>query len=114
MVALDYSDLYSHRSSASVGEYVWALGDWPMGREAVRIGKIRRLLDSHGGRGRGGELPDCYSRFSSGTADKLSDQEPRLPVGRSIRSFVRTDRRPLCFWIKVSARTARRVHTRVA
>ncbi len=56
---------HPRQPAARADQYVQSLDNRPLGREALRLGKVRRVLDRHRHRRGIGKLPDCDSRVAS-------------------------------------------------
>src|SRR5436309_14668891 len=106
MVAFRDPDLHSCEPSTCADQYVQPLGDWPMGRETLWLGKVCGLLGRDWRCGSRCELFDRYSRVASWLNRKLYHQTRRRSFSGGVRRIVRISRSSVCLWPEVSSRIA--------
>src|SRR2546423_15650995 len=104
MVAFRHTDLHSCEPSACANQYVQPLGDWPVGREALWLGKVFGLLGCDRRRGSRRELFDGNSRIAARLNRELYYQARRRTFRGRVGGIVRIGRSPVCLWAEVLSR----------
>src|SRR6185369_13994114 len=106
MVAFANAGLHPCKPAPPADKHVQPLGDWAMGRKALWLGQVCRILGGHGSCRSAGKLFDRYSRIASRRIEQFPDQESRRSFGRRLGCVVWDGWRALRFWSEIPARVA--------